>query len=159
MMDNYDTWSPLFRSIVTSSIWNQPPHVKIVWVTMLALKDKNGFVSSSVSGLARMSVVSMEECQDALRIMLSPDDDSKCSEYEGIKIEKVEGGWMVLGHERFQKKMKEVSLKIGNAKRQKKHREKMKKLPLAQQAAAEERRRTQADRVERENYSRDEPTA
>lgn len=124
-----DTWSPLFSSIVQSSVWGQPPHVKIVWITMLALKDKAGFVASSVSGLARASVVTMAQCHEALEIFESPDADSKSQENEGMKVRRVEGGWMILGHERFQQKMREVSEKIGNAKRQAAFRERRKSAP------------------------------
>lgn len=113
-----DTWSPLFSSIVASSVWGQARHVKIVWVTMLALKDKNGFVEASIPGLARLAVVELEECRDALSVLESPDLDSKNKASEGRRIQTVEGGWMILGHERFQKKMHQISTRIGNAKRQ-----------------------------------------
>ncbi len=129
-MPGLDTWSPLFSSIVQSSIWGKPPHIKIVWITMLALKDKTGFVESSVSGLARASVVTMEQCQEALDDFLSPDGDSKCKDNEGMKIKVGNGGWYILGHERFQTKMKDVSTKINNAKRQAKFRAKKKGDPL-----------------------------
>lgn len=99
---------------------------------MLAMKDSKGVVSASVSGLARFSAVTLEECREALRLMEGPDLDSKCSDDDGRKIQRVEGGWIVLGHDRFQEKMKEVSTKIGNAKRQQKHRDKQKaSKPLA----------------------------
>lgn len=100
--------------------------MKIVWITMIALKDKNGFVECSVTGLARAAVVTVEQCREALEIFLLPDEDSKCKDNDGMKIEAVDGGWKVLGHERFQQKMKEVSTKIGNAKRQAKYRAKKK---------------------------------
>jgi hypothetical protein len=89
---------------------------------MLALKDKRGFVAASVPGLARMAVVGLDECRMALKELESPDPDSKSSDNEGRRIKSVEGGWMILGHERFQRLMKEVSTKVGSAKRQKEFR-------------------------------------
>jgi len=120
--DKLDTWTPLFSSIVVSTIWGEAPHVKIVWITLLALKNRSGFVAGSVPGLARLAVVSTEQCRDALRVLEAPDKDSKNHENDGRRIESVEGGWVVLGHERFQKLMKDVSTKISNAKRQAKFR-------------------------------------
>jgi len=146
-----DTWTPLFKSIITSSIWGQPPHVKIVWVTMLALTDKTGFVHCSVSGLARAAVVTVEECRDALEIMLGPDSDSKCSDNEGRKIARVEGGWMILNHQLYQQKMHDVSTKIGNAKRQAKFRERHKQnRPL--NGEVESNRQLEAGEITQEEF-------
>jgi hypothetical protein len=117
-----DTWTPLFSSIVTSTVWGEAPHVKIVWITILALKDKAGFVAGSVPGLARVAVVTTEQCREALAVLEGADEDSKNREHEGRRIKSVEGGWVVLGHERFQKLMREVSTKVGNAKRQAQYR-------------------------------------
>lgn len=113
-----DTWAPLFSSLVSSSIWGQPSHVKVVWVTMLSIKDQNGLVMASIPGLARAAVVSDTECRDALAILLAPDPDSRCLENEGRRISTVDGGWHVLGHARFQEKMKKVCKLVGNARRQ-----------------------------------------
>jgi hypothetical protein len=117
-----ETWTPLFSNIVRSTVWGEAPHVKIVWITILALKDRRGFVEGSVPGLARMAVVSIGECKQALEKLEGPDEESKNQEHEGRRIKSVEGGWMVLGHERYQKLMREVSTKIGNAKRQRAYR-------------------------------------
>lgn len=124
--DKLDTWTPLFSSIVLSTVWGEAPHTKIVWITLLALKNKNGFVAGSVPGLARAAVVSTEECRDALRVLEAPDPDSKNHENDGRRISSVDGGWVVLGHRRFQALMKDVSAKIANAKRQAKFRAKKK---------------------------------
>lgn len=124
-----ELWTPLFSGLVGASIWEAPYHVRIVWVAILALKDRTGFLSYSVPGLARVANVTREECEDALRRFEAPDPDSKCQEHQGKKIVKVEGGWKVLGHERNQAKMHEVSeelRRMKNAARQAKWREKNK---------------------------------
>lgn len=118
-----DTWSPLFSSIVRSSIWGEDKHVRIVWVTLLALKDRGGFVETSLPGLARAAVVSMEECEDAIRVLEAPDPHSRSEEFEGRRIKRAEGGWEILGHERYQKRMREVTDRVANARRQRAFRE------------------------------------
>jgi hypothetical protein len=125
-----DTWTPLFSSIIASSIWGESPVVKIVWVTMLAIKDRNGFVSASVPGLARLAVVPVDECRAALKVLESPDKDSKCPDHEGRRIKTVENGWLILGHERFIQRMRAVSSQIGNAKRQARHRQQKRLIKL-----------------------------
>jgi hypothetical protein len=136
MIAGIDTWTPLFSSIVASSIWGQEPHIKVVWITMLAIKRKDGFVAASVPGLARLAAVTPEQCREALRLFEAPDDDSQNGENKGIRIQAMDGGWMILGHERFQKRMKEVSTQVGNAKRQKAFRERKKGLPLPGETSA-----------------------
>lgn len=123
MNTKFESWSPIFSSIVVSSVWGLSAAVRVVWITMLALKDRSGFVPGTVPGLARMAVVSVEECEEALRIFEAPDEYSRNAEYEGRRIKTVDGGWMILGHQRFQEKMKEVSARTGNAIRQARWRE------------------------------------
>lgn len=118
-----ETWTPLFSGIVAASIWSEPYHVRLVWITVLAIKDRKGFVGVSVPGLARMANVTRDECEDALKRFESPDPDSKCQDNEGRRIKRVEGGWLVLGHDRNQGKMREACAAVKNAARQKRFRE------------------------------------
>lgn len=134
-----DTWGPLFSSIVRSSIWGEPKHVRIVWVTLLALKDRNGVVETSLPGLARTAVVELEECRDAIRVLEAPDPESRSPDFEGRRIEKVDGGWRVLGHERYLKRMREVAEKVGNAKRQREFRKRVAALKNAKPLPGEEK--------------------
>lgn len=118
-----ETWTPLFSGIVRASIWEEPYHVRLVWITILAIKDRDGFVVSSVPGLARSANVSREECEDALKRFEGPDVDSKGHGNEGRRIKRVDGGWVVLGHERNQEKMRDACARIKNAARQKRFRD------------------------------------
>jgi len=98
-------YTKLFSSIVTSTIWREPNEVRIVWITMLALSDQCGEVQASIPGLADMSRVTIEQCEDALTILLSPDKYSRSSENEGRRIEKIDGGWIILNHAKYRKLM------------------------------------------------------
>ena len=98
-------YSKLFSEIVMSTIWREPNHVRIVWITMLALKDRFHCVNASIPGLADAAKVSIAECEEALRILLSPDPYSRTVENEGRRIKKVEGGWAVLNGEKYRNKM------------------------------------------------------
>ncbi len=129
-----DTWTPLFSSLPASSIWGESAETRVVWITMLSLKDRGGFVAASVPGLARLSVVTVKECEEALRALSSPDPYSKCTEHEGRRIQAVDGGWVVLGHARFQALMRDVSTKVGNAKRQREFRKRKGSKPIKGEA-------------------------
>lgn len=132
MNTSFDNWSPLFSSLVVSSVWGLEPEAKVVWITLLCLKDRKGFVAGSVPGLARLAVVSVEECEKALKIFESPDPYSKTPDDEGRRIKVVDGGWYVLGHQRFQDHMQKVSTKVNAAKRQRQFRERKKAMvPVA----------------------------
>lgn len=96
-----ETYTKLLSSLPDSSVWREPHHVRIVWVTMLAMADRDGYVWASVGGLTDRARVSSEQCLDALAILLSPDPDSRCRDYDGRRIEEVERGWFILNHGRI----------------------------------------------------------
>jgi len=99
-------YTPLFNEIVTSSVWNESNPTRIVWITMLALADKEGVVNASASGLAPVARVTLEECEKAIDILSSPDKDSRSPEYEGRRIIKIDGGWQVINHKKYREKAK-----------------------------------------------------
>jgi hypothetical protein len=97
-------YSKLFSEIVTSSIWSEDDKTRIVWITMLALKDSRGFVPAALPGLANAARVTVEECEAAVAKLETPDKYSRTAEHEGRRIQHVEGGWMVLNHEKYREK-------------------------------------------------------
>lgn len=98
-------YSKLFNEIVLSTIWHEPDHVRIVWITMLAIKDRWHKINSSVPGLASIARVSIEQCEEALKILSSPDIYSRSKENEGRRIAECDGGWVVLNGEKYRNKM------------------------------------------------------
>jgi len=91
----------LFASILTSSVWSESMETRLVWVTMLTLADRDGFVRSSPSGLARSANVPLAACRTALRTLEQPDVESSTQEWAGRRIEAIEGGWTVLNYEKY----------------------------------------------------------
>lgn len=87
----------LHAAILDSSIWLEPAHVRIVWITMLAMADAAGCVQASPRGLAHRANVTPEECSDALGRFLGPDADSRDGT-DGRRIEAVRGGWRLLNY-------------------------------------------------------------
>ncbi len=98
-------FTKLFSSIVMSSIWAEDNATRIIWVTMLALANRDGVVEGSVSGLANAARVSREECETALAKFESPDPESKSPAYEGRRIRRVDGGWELLNYAVYRHKL------------------------------------------------------
>jgi hypothetical protein len=98
-------FTKLFQSIVTSSIWSEDDKTRIVWVTMLALADRGGLVEAALPGLANAARVSLEDCEGAVNKFLAPDKYSRTEEWEGRRIEKVDGGWRLLNHAAYRRKL------------------------------------------------------
>jgi hypothetical protein len=116
-MPNY---APLWNTILTSSIWEESKDVRILWMTMLAAKDDEGKVYSTVPGLARLSNLKIDEVRESLAVLESPDAESRSKEFEGRRIVPFEGGWSVLNHSKYRDKIAE--LREYNAKKQREYR-------------------------------------
>ena len=95
------SYTKLFHRIITSSIWDEPNSTRIVWITMLAMANQDGYVGSTVKSLALLSRTTEEECRTALGVFQKPDGESRSKEHDGRRVEQVEGGWMILNHEKY----------------------------------------------------------
>lgn len=92
----------LWSKILLSSLWvHGSKDTKIVWIALLALKNADGIVQVSVSGLAKISGVSDEECQTVLDVLLSPDKDDTSGVLEGRRLLKIPGGWQVVNNDLY----------------------------------------------------------
>ncbi len=98
-------YTKLFNSILASTIWRAPDKTRLVWITMMAMSDKNGIVEASIPGLADLAHVSIPDCQAALLELASPDEFSRSKESEGRRIEEIDGGWHLVNHDKYRKKM------------------------------------------------------
>lgn len=95
------TFTKLFSSITASTVWCEDPETKIVWITMLAMADKNGRVWGSIPGIAGIARVTVEGCRTAIGKFLGPDPDSRTKEHEGRRIEPIDGGWRLLNYDKY----------------------------------------------------------
>lgn len=94
-------FAKLFSSITESSLWSEPKEVRLLFVSMLARADQNGFVESSLPGLARVSNLTLEETELAIGVLMSPDKYSKNPANDGKRVEKVPGGYVLLNYEDY----------------------------------------------------------
>lgn len=114
----------VFGSLLDSSVWQESHATRIVWVTMMAMANQDGEVLSSIPGLARRAGVSIEECEAALKIFLSPDKYSASPIDEGRRIRPIRGGWELVNHEFYKNKLSAEDRRERTRKRVEKHRSK-----------------------------------
>lgn len=92
----------------------------------MALADKHGEVAASIPGLAKVSGVSLSECEEALNKFLSPDPYSRTKDEEGKRIEVIDGGWSLLNHGKYRAMASREDSQNKAAIRQKRYRDKKK---------------------------------
>ena len=98
-------YTKLFGTILGSSLWQSSKDTKILWVTLLAMAGRDGVAYASVPGLASLAGLSIQETETSLKALLGPDRYSRTKDNEGRRIEAVEGGWLLLNHAAYRRKM------------------------------------------------------
>lgn len=98
--NHMSTYVKLFSDILDSTVWDAPSHVRVVWITLLAMADRDGIVSASVPGLAKRARVERTQCEQALALFMAPDPDSRTTDFEGRRLQVVPGGWLLLTYEK-----------------------------------------------------------
>lgn len=142
-------FAKLFSTIVTSSIWGEPDSVRIVWISLLALADRNGEVAASIPGLARIANVAREPCEEALRVLLAPDPDDRSGVADGRRIEAISGGWRIVNYLTYRERGRNEDRReyFREAKRQQRTRLSTKSTPVhASQPRAEAEAEAEATR-------------
>lgn len=128
----------LWNKILQSSIWDEDLATRVVWITLLALKNADGLVISTFNALHRAANVSPEQCRVALEKFLAPDPLSHTTSNEGRRIKKVDGGWLILNHEKYRYSTEEK--RVYWREQKKRQRRKVKPKPVSQDYKAKEKR-------------------
>lgn len=90
-----------------SSIWVEPYFVRVLFTSMLAVKDVDFVVRGNAFQLAKRFNMTEREVLDGLKILSSPDKKRlEPQPYEGRRIEKVEDGWLILNAEKYREMIK-----------------------------------------------------
>ncbi len=101
-LHNPPVYNKIFTKILDSSIWLETDATRLVWLTLIASMDENGFVQfASVRNLAHRTRVSEQAANEAVKILESTDKDSSDPENDGRRIERIPGGWIVLNAAKY----------------------------------------------------------
>src|ERR1035437_2096566 len=99
-------YAKLFSSILSSSLWSEDSDTCKVWITLLALADREGFVFGSPVGIARQANLPIEKTLVSLAILSRADpysqDRKRDPESDGRRIEETEaGGWRLVNYAHY----------------------------------------------------------
>ncbi len=120
-------YNRLFTKILDSSIWLEPDSTRIVWITLLAAMDQDGYCHfSALENLAARARVTIEHARKAVECFEAPDPNSENLANEGRRIERVPGGYMVLNAAEYRKKFtreierEQTRIRVANLRERKK---------------------------------------
>ncbi len=131
-------WTPLWSDILSSSLWtlgkpglpekerDRGKNAKLLFLTMIAAANQEGFVSAAVDGLAYQARLTDDETEEALKVLEGPDKSSRCKDDEGRRVKRVDGGWVLNGYVRQWERMAEERRKAQLRKAAMKYRQKKK---------------------------------
>lgn len=118
-------YNKLFTKILDSSIWLESTPTRIVWLTMIAVMDQDGFAQfAAAKNVAHRARVTPAEAEEALHILENPDPDSSNPDNEGRRIERVPGGWLVLNADKHRQLVTTLVNREQNKIRVQRHRDK-----------------------------------
>ena len=116
----------LFEDILKSSLWAEDSDTRIVWVTMLLMADQDGFVHATAPGIAHFARVSNDVTLRALQAFESPDPNSRTTEHDGRRVERVEGGYQILNYSYYREVRDKEHERALNRERQQRYRDRQK---------------------------------
>lgn len=97
-------YNKLFTKILDSSIWLAPDPHRLVWITLIAAMNRHGIAEfACIANLAARARVSIPDTESAVTAFEAPDPYAPWQEYEGRRLERVEGGWLILNAEKYAK--------------------------------------------------------
>jgi predicted DNA binding CopG/RHH family protein len=118
-------YNKLFTKILDSSIWLESTTTRLVWLTFIAMMDESGFVQLAALGnVAARARVSLAAATSAVETLEGPDPASSDQEFDGRRIERVPGGWLVLNARKYRAMVTRVIIQEQTRERVRKHRAK-----------------------------------
>lgn len=98
-------YTKLFQKILDSTIWLEDDKTRIVWITMLAMSNRDGIVDAPLPALAARARVDVEACRAAIEKFMAPDLNSRTPDNDGRRVEKSGGVWKILNHAKYREMM------------------------------------------------------
>lgn len=95
-------YNKLFTKILDSSIWLESTSTRLLWMVFIAAMDEDGFCPfASLANLAHRARLTLEETKDGVESLEAPDPNSSDPDNDGRRIERVQGGWIVLNAAKY----------------------------------------------------------
>lgn len=136
-----NTWIPLWSNTLQSTLWEEPPHVRVMFLTLLMMSDPDHVVREpfrrvmKLANLAEDKTESEQLARDALKVLASPDSRSVDNqEFEGRRIREVEGGWEIVNGQKYQEEMRALTARVRKTRLQRERRKSAKEAPAREKA-------------------------
>lgn len=137
--------------MLDSSIWYESAPTRIVWLTLLMLKDQNGIISKRpMFALADRAKVTPAECQAAMDTFMAPDPNSTTATDGGRRVRLVPEGWQLINHEQYRFSTEAKRLFWANQKAEQRKREEAEKKLAEQGTKPPKRIRSSSKNADRE---------
>lgn len=133
------SWVPLNSELPESSLWQTPLHVRVAWVSLFSQMDFRTFqVRTNRFRLARLANITVEQAEEALLVLTSPDPETLTQEHEGRRLLKMDGeGYFFVNGPKYQALMRRRMNAIRQAEfRARAKARRLKQTPLTNEAAA-----------------------
>ena len=118
-----NSWTPIWNTLVDSSIWEEDDAVCKIFITLLALKDVDQVVRLTAYQIAKKANKTEGEAIRCLKVLASPDKKRiEKQPHDGRRIERVEDGYLVLNGQKFQDMVQDMRRKRQQAQWQREQR-------------------------------------
>lgn len=91
--------------LLDSTLWLEPPDVRLVFLSMLAVADQDGVVDvPGIRALARKINLPVDYVEPALARLMEPDPDSRSQSHEGRRVlarPRPDVGWVCVNYESY----------------------------------------------------------
>lgn len=94
----------LDTGILDSTLWLSDAEVRVTFITMLAMAQPDGMVEATAPGISRRANLSIETVRHAIKLLESPDEDSRSLAEEGRRIVRIDGGYQIVNYEKYRQK-------------------------------------------------------
>jgi hypothetical protein len=104
-----ESFVPIFSPVINSSLWEESAATRLVFLTMLSLKDRDHiFRCKTIEGAARSANLALDDVRAAINVLESPDRRNSDQPHEGRRIARTPEGWLILNGQKYQDKMQEI---------------------------------------------------
>jgi len=96
-------YGKLYDTIFGSSIMEEDVEIRYIWMCMLAVADRDGFVDQTIPALARRFNIAEDLMNKSIEIFLSPDPSSRTQDHAGKRLEPIREsfGWKIINYEKY----------------------------------------------------------
>lgn len=95
-------FSKIKTTILDSTLWEESPEARLVFLGMVFASDLDGnLMTRTDTALARRLNLEPDFLERGLAVITAPDPQSANQEYDGRRVVRQDGGWLVVSKRRY----------------------------------------------------------